>query len=1070
MNNRWGGIAYAGYSRLSDVGLGKWNYIANISSLFNLDSPLLGAWWKTAITRNVLGLNNGSPFLVFNWVFLGDPTIKLMGFDSYDFDRDGFENAKDTCPLLSNDEQYSCSLKDEIYTCLSNSWIQYLVSKKDFRFYDGVNELKNCNPDVMTCNYKLFTKYCPEIVGNACQNSVNMEGECVSIRDIKSTSRTVTQYESIGTLEIRHTGEKLEEYTKPTRTIHDTSSPLNKKVSSHYCMCGYAENLGMASSNDWIEDCSRYCKTNELFDHPWSRKDRGWFETTKWSYEDGSHCEIKPANEQTETLCGGSTNDPTEHCYNKYNSFWPANTYAISGTQMRQLDWRNMTLPGEQDMPYVDPATCWFVPGDINYSMNSRIVTHYVPTNTPSPKHSYSMPVPFSASQASVLHLSIDPFPVFPEFMLYKPWAPWYWWEDGPKPWEFESSPSLEWYLHHEFLVVNGKKFLESTDPENLTTGIQISVFDPLAPINSASREWRPTYYANNKFPRGLHDFSLTAGQYKKKDVVFLQGGLKEDGTINQATMMLAMQDDGRYVWDIFESRTSPAKLGSTLYFDHHRNNLWLFGGVNSNEVDFDGEYSTIDIDSFENKIYVMDITKKTPSWRRFEPAIDNRNRPRFANAKVSSSATGDIFYFYGGQWIDESGDVSAMPAIAYFSDTFEWKVLEDMGSNADLPECGTVVPDGSRFIYFRPTSIGGGTLYSYDPRPGTISVKVFSDNDIPDMSGGCHAIYVSETENLLILGKDNSAQSTKKEMRIDPDSLEIVEDTAMCDPDGSDNKVGMKCTNDDKWWQQLGELSCNPANSRWECDAECNDSKWYGTYFALSNINGIEFYDGKAYLATDSGLQIATLAIPYFPVFAGWGFTDGPANDIAFDGNRYAFVADQEGIRLYDVKFSLIPILKSHINLSKAVRALSLHGNLLYAVTSNEILVYDVSDVNQTFIVDSIQVDDQELTDVDYSDPYVYVSGQRGIYIVDFSWQGYPLIANQVVTSRAILKLKADRNYLYLIDDTLENQTYEIREDPKSPAIEDPHSVSGWINGVDFEEDRSVGYMWWWMEVRKMK
>jgi hypothetical protein len=597
---------------------------------------------------------------------------------------------------------------------------------------------------------------------------------------------------------------------------------------------------------------------------------------------------------------------------------------------------------------------------------------------------------------------------------------------------------------------------------DTLQLGLYVSDFDPLS---RQSLSWKATYSNSHKFPERITGYSIAAGHHQDKDVLFLAGG-KDGQTYSTRTYVLKQDDQSqKMVWHELNADAILQCVAPTLYVDAERERLFAFGGK-----DWDGNYL--------ETIQTLDLKSTSPIWTRYEPAkpVD---RPRFAGAKVTASRSGKYLYFHGGTWLDSMGNEEPMPVILYNRSTEEWvQIAFDLEAN--LPTCGDVVADGSRLLYFQAYNADAsetlglsGRIYSYTPAVGDVDYRDISRDEMGDMQGGCHLVYVKERRDILIFGKDKLAQPTESEVHIDPDTLEIIEDDvnhAPCSEPGEANREGMQCTSDDKWWRHPGRLACDPESDSLYCDADAVDSKWYGSYFALSPVNKAVLHDGVAYLATNLGLQIVILKIPYVPVFAGWAYSNGPANDLAVDHDKIVYVADGNGIRIYDADFSLTPILRDRVELGQPVRALQLvDDRVLYAITDHSAYAFDVSDPRNVSEISSIGMNDPELTDISFGDPFVYLSGQRGIYGVDLRANPAEQIM-EMVTPSVVHHLYSDGSYIYTVDERAANQAY-LLYDPVNPDPVGDHSVSGLVNGVSRDDNgRSARANGWWLDLRKLR
>ncbi|RJO65744.1 MAG: hypothetical protein C4523_15500 [Myxococcales bacterium] len=1044
-----GAIAYWGHTRSNPAD----DYSYTTLKLFGKENLYLANWYLDVARYMAMGkvALNG---VLMHQVFMGDPSLRVLGTQNKDYDTDGVDNVDDTCGTTKNSDQYSCSLSKQLAYGLRTGIVSKIL---EWHLPDSAyRSILSCaNGNLADCDFSRFKRYCPNIIGNACQEDQNEQFACIMPVDAHPSSRSTPQGS--------YKGEYVNEYTKPTRAAQVTDGVFDNSSQGFYCVCSYS-----TSTSDWHEgverreeDCSDFCETYNYFPIE-GRMDRGFQKVSK--YRDSQNRECTPADPDTlrnagDHYCGDATKEiDYENCSNSYDWRWQEGTYINVQSTVRKWEWREQILPN--DMAYVNQDTCHLeLPEGGMASVASRVRYYYLPLGDiysgVQYKATYSRLFSVGASVNTLIGVGGSGLPTTIGRV-------------GQFRGGLGSSGSNlsidEGFLDHDYIAVWGSKFAGSPAPMR-ETGLLVNLFDPTSPNSIGSA--KPTYFAGNKLPGNMERYGLASGEYEGEIVLFLAGGIGDNG-INNSTLILSRNEEGKWVWNYFEQRTTPNKIDPVLYYDREEKKLWLFGGLTQGDYS-PGDGINLNILEPDNRMYVMDLESEQPEWRRFEPAVE-QERPDLAGAKIASTENGSYLYFYGMQ--NAAGEEKV---IVYDTSRFTWNdvAFNLAGNRKSLSEwvrCGAVVPDGSQFVYFQPDAGGGGTLFKYRPMDGTIAEMAMERKDIPDFSGGCQAVYVPQTGDVLLMGEDASAQPTLNMVHVDPTDLGIVDDALPCDPDGIDNRQGMLCTSADKWYQHLGHLWCDPEDQKWICDSDSVNSNWFGSYFALSKINAIKLHSNTIYAATNLGLQIVTLAVPYLPIFAGWAFTDGPANDIAVDQDKIVFVADQIGIRIYDADFSLIPILKSRIDLGAAVRSLHLDGNSLYAVTDDTAYWFDVSDPSNPVQNSQLSIGDPELSDVDAGDAYVYISGQKGVHTVDFRDPANPRLVSETVTNRPLIRLKTDGVFLYVLDDLYAPESFSLA-DLEQPQSIGPHKVSGWVAGVDTDnKKRSAGYFGWWLEVRKVE
>ena len=1054
MNSRYGSIAYFGNATIGKTGAWVSGYPQFVNALFELDKPSVGSYWINVISKHITSPGGFYPWMTVRRILLGDPTTPLMGFDKADADNDGVLNASDTCPINYNPEQYACMVNEEIASCRNHVYIDYLLNESSLQDTLAVSALRECDPSHMSCIANVFQRFCRDIVGNVCED--DMKAQCIVPLSFKISTELAPIYSGSEYSEVKK-GETALETRWPQRTYSEID--MNTKADSHYCICG---NLQQSDSNQWLADCIDYCSTDNDPIINSNKTDRGWHQIQKWKKYDNSAC--SSSAERDLSLCGNPNNtEQTWSCDPQFQTAWrfgQRNDAKIT----RKWDWKNETLPkdwlGQADNGLVNAVsadTC-HLDFPVGYgSVSGKIVLHYYPLGypiainpnddhpvDPKSRHSYSLPMEIEYSRV----LRDNQPSLFPDWMFE--WQRQHIWNKfGTIDDIFNSTdPPIE----DVFYAVEGT-FAQPVQ-YGAETGIFIAEYNPLEPDHFI---WSATHYGSSKFPEQLSNYGIVQASYKGKPAIFLVGGNRGEA-VNGQTCILSQTNDGRYIWEIFEQRTSPVKIGGTLHYDPSKHRLLLFGGKS-----IDGD--------FDSDVYAMDLSASNPQWKRFEPAVP-QDRPFFAHAKHAVSKSGELLYFYGGVKFDDLQGEIPMPVISYNLATHHWCELP-VTPDAENSFCAAVNPSANQLVMAEINQLGGATISKYTPDMDQIVSIEYTPAEIPDMRGGCLAVHVMERDEILIIGQDISAQPTIGDLRIDPETLnkvDVPEPDQVCDAPEDGSREGLQCTYDDRWFQHRGVLECNPDTGHLACNATTRDSKWFGSYFAISRVNNVVISDNKAYLATNLGLQIVTLAVNYLPVFAGWAFTNGPANDIAFDGDRYAYVGDQEGIRIYDVKFSLIPILKDRVLMSMPVRSLILEGSMLYAATDHVVYAYDVSDPSHPVQQGIFDTGDPELSDVAICNDLVYLSGQRGFYAVDFSEINNPSSHMSLVTPAAIRHIQCDGRYLYSVDEMDHNAAY-LLWNPLEPTYIGSHSVSGWVNGVAIDDrGRSGRGNGWWMELRKVE
>ncbi len=344
-----------------------------------------------------------------------------------------------------------------------------------------------------------------------------------------------------------------------------------------------------------------------------------------------------------------------------------------------------------------------------------------------------------------------------------------------------------------------------------------------------------------------------------------------------------------------------------------------------------------------------------------------------------------------------------------------------------------------------------------------------------PPPSAGSVLIYNDFLNELSVVGGKKGRPGSELEQwyfSLNDNQWHVKQNTANADsPVCGGPRQDMMCTQDDRtWWMPTGELKCD-ATSQLSCNAANAQSDWFGFYFSFTKLNRFVINRSYAYMASNGGLQIATLAVDYLPVFAGWAPTDGAANDIIFDKNddQYVYVADSSGINVFDIDFTLWPDLEKKVDVGEPVRGLAQHGTNLFAITAHSLKVFDISDPPRPRLISTLIIIDPELIDIDTDGSFAYVSGQTGLQIIDVRNVSAMQTLQYIPMHKVITHLRVENNVLYTVNEINETIAYKTTS-PSRPLLLGGHTVSSWTKGIIVQGSRESQLNGNWMNLRKLK
>ena len=288
------------------------------------------------------------------------------------------------------------------------------------------------------------------------------------------------------------------------------------------------------------------------------------------------------------------------------------------------------------------------------------------------------------------------------------------------------------------------------------------------------------------------------------------------------------------------------------------------------------------------------------------------------------------------------------------------------------------------------------------------------------------------------------------------------------CNGDGVEERSnGMKCRKERKdWYDPIGQKRCNYAEGEMYCNVEERSSRWAGTYITLAQQYKFDLKDDYAYIGSDFGLDIVFIGIDYLPIRIGWWPTRGRVRDVSIQSGKRLYLVDEDGIKLLDVGFTLIPVLKNQIDFAAQGVALEVNNNEVFVIAGNNLEVVErVGDWSLNHI--TTMNFDISCYDIVRVENKLYIGCESGIKVVDVDDFHNPLLRGTLYTEKPVTHLRADDTFLYNI---LLDGTYEAYNFAQNGILltAGEHNVDHWVQGVTYESNKVFWINWRWFNIRK--